>query len=174
MYDLAVGDDLDFDDDDEMGEDVDFGDDEDATLIVGGSRKRPKKAKRKIHVQRLQPVKQTQILNFPQGPNGATSFAASESGVMTARPQRVFQTKRFVISSAVAPFFAIGDLLIGRDSMLVNSEYASAEVFSQTGVGVSLEGFIARPGIDITLNAINLDSLAAHAFYGTIIGPALV
>ena len=92
---------------------------------------------------------------------------------MSARPQRVFQCDRFVIPSTFAAFFAMTDLVIGRDSMLVNSERVALEVFSQTGVGVELSGYIARPGIDVTLSLVNLDSANAHAFYGSIVGRCL-
>lgn len=163
------------DDDDEMGDDLLLGDDElllgDDELILGG--RKAKSRKKKVKLQRIQPVGQTQVCSFAQGPNGATSFAAGQTGTLSARPQRVFQTERLVIPSTVSPYFVIRDLVIGRDSMFVNSEAAAAEVFSQTGVGVSLKGFIARPGIDININLTNIDN-AARAFYGSIIGPALV
>ena len=160
--------------DDEMGDDLLLGDDSlllgDDELVLGG---RKASGRKKVRLQRIQPVGQTQVCSFAQGPNGATSFAAAQTGTLSARPQRVFQTERLVIPSTVSPYFVIRDLVIGRDSMFVNSEAAAAEVFSQTGVGVSIKGFIARPGIDININLTNIDG-AARAFYGSIIGPALV
>jgi hypothetical protein len=162
MYDLSVGDD-DMGDDD-MGDD-DMGDD----IVVGGGRKKRKGLK----VKRIQPVNQTQACNFPQGPNGALVVAAGTTGILTARPQRPFQTERFVLPSTLSPFFAINDLVIGRDSMFVNSEAAHGDIFSQTGVGVALLGYIARPGIDITLTVTNID-VNDHPFYASIIGPAWV
>lgn len=155
-------------DDDEMGDDLLLGGED---LFLGG---RASPEKKRIKLQRIQPVSQTQVCSFPQGPNGATSFAASQTGTLSARPQRVFQTERLAIPSTVSPYFVIRDLVIGRDSMLVNSEAVSAEIFSQTGVGVGLRGFIARPGIDININLSNIDTVNVRAFYGSIIGPTLV
>lgn len=173
MYDLAVGDDL---GDDLDGDDLMLGDDLDGDDLVLGGRRRAARSggRQKVKLARIQPTNQTQILSFPQGAAGASTVAASATVTLSARPQRVFQTERFVIPSTVSPYFAIVDLVIGRDSMFVNSEAAAAEVFSQTGVGVSLRGFIARPGIDVTLTVTNLDTVNARAFYGSIIGPALV
>jgi hypothetical protein len=128
---------------------------------------------RKVRLARIQPVKQTQVCSFPQGPNGALVVTNGAAGVLTARPQRPFQTERFVVPSSLSAFFAILDLVIGRDSMFVNAEAAHADIFSQTGVHVTLRGYIARPGIDITLTVENIDS-EDHPFYGSIIGPTLV
>lgn len=177
---FTIGDDdaLMLGDDDEMGDDslilgddILLGDDE---LILGGRRAPRAQGKRKVKLQRIQPVAQTQVCSFPQGPNGGTQFAASQTGTLSARPQRVFQTERLAVPSTVSPYFVIRDLVIGRDSMLVNSEATSAEIFSQVGVGVGLRGFIARPGIDININLSNIDSVNPRAFYGSIIGPTLV
>jgi len=164
MYDLSVGDD-DMGDDD-MGDD-DMGDD----LVVGGGRKR--RGRKELKVKRIQPMHQTQVCSFPQGANGTLAVVAGTTATLTARPQRPFQTERFVLPSVLSGFFAINDLVIGRDSMFVNSEAAHGDIFSQTGVRVALLGYIARPGIDITLTVTNLDT-SDHPFYGSIIGPAWV
>ena len=134
---------------------------------------RPQRGGGKVRLARVQPANQTQPINFPQGPNGTTSFPASTTANLLARPQRVMQVGRFVVPSFIAPFFAIGDLVVGRDSMFGNAEFASAEIFAQNGFGVSLRGFIARPGIDITLQVQNLDT-NIHKFFASLIGPALV
>lgn len=163
MYDLSVGDDE--SGDDESGVDI----------VVGGHGKRHGRhhGGRKFNVKRIQPVDQTQVCSFPQGANGTLAVTAGATAILTARPQRPFQTERFVLPSTLSPFFAINDLVIGRDSMFVNSEAAHGDIFSQTGVDVGLFGFIARPGIDITLTVTNIDT-ADHPFYGSIIGPAWV
>lgn len=168
MYDLTVG-----GEDDMEGEDDEAGVD----LVVGGHRRRRRNrgagGNPHINVKRLQPTDQTQVCSFPQGPNGALVVTAGTTATLTARPQRPFQTERFVLPSTLSGFFAINDLVIGRDSMFVNAEAAHGDIFSQTGVGVALLGYIARPGIDITLTVTNID-IADHPFYGSIIGPAWV
>jgi len=171
MYDLVAADiSLGGDDDhagnDDMGLDIANGDD----IAVGGRGRRPRG---KVRLARVQPVNQVQPVNFPQGPNGTTAVTAGATSILTCRPQRVTQVKRFVVPSFIAPFFAIGDLVVGRDSMFGNAEFASAEIFAQNGVGVGLSGFIARPGIDITLTVRNLDTVD-HAFYGSLVNDSLV
>jgi len=164
MYDLSVG-------SDDMGDDA--GDDDmGADLIVGGGGRRRRRRK-ELSVNRIQPVNQTQACNFPQGPSGTLFVAAGTTAILTARPQRPFQTERFALPSTFSPFFAINDLVIGRDSMFVNSEAMHGDIVSQTGVGVALLGYIARPGIDITLTVTNIDT-SDHPFYASIIGPAWV
>jgi hypothetical protein len=175
MYDLVAGD-ITLGDDDDVGDDDEVGGGEELigedSLFIGGRRGKKSK-KQKIRVARIQPQSQQQPVNFPQGPNGAAVVTASSTAILTARPQRVVQVGRFVVPSAIGPFFAIGDLVVGRDSMFGNAEFAAAEIFAQNGYGVALRGFIARPGIDITLTVKNLDT-HDHAFYGSLIGPALV
>ncbi len=173
MYDLVAADimlggDDDAAGDDEAGLDIMNGDD----ISLGGRRGRGGKRGGKVRLARVQPVNQVQPVNFPQGPNGLTAVVAGTTVILTCRPQRVTQIKRFVIPSFIAPFFAIGDLVVGRDSMFGNAEFASAEIFAQNGVGVGLSGFIARPGIDITLTVKNLDTVD-HAFYGSLVNDTL-
>lgn len=178
MYDLAVGDDLGDDFGDDLGDDFgdDMGDD------IGGGRRRgrgkrgaarPATGNAALKIKRIQPQNQTQVCSFPQGPQGTLVVTAGSTATLTARPQRPFQTERFVLPSTLSGFFAINDLVIGRDSMFVNSEASHGDIFSQTGVGVALLGYIARPGIDITLTVTNIDTVD-HPFYGSIIGPAWV
>lgn len=173
MYDLAVGDDMGDDFGDDLGDDM--GDD---ALVVGGAsaghrRRGGRGGKKGLAVKRIQPTNQTQVCSFPQGPSGTLVVTAGSTATLTARPQRPFQTERFVLPSTLSGFFAINDLVIGRDSMFVNSEASHGDIFSQTGVGVALLGYIARPGIDITLTVTNIDTVD-HPFYGSIIGPAWV
>jgi len=181
LYDLVAadislgGDDIDGDDGlaggiEIVGDDLMVGADPRAMAARRAAANRPHN---KVRLARVQPANQTQPINFPQGPNGTTIFPGSTTANLLARPQRVMQVGRFVVPSFIAPFFAIGDLVVGRDSMFGNAEFASAEIFAQNGFGVSLKGFIARPGIDITLNVQNLDT-ADHKFFASLIGPALV
>lgn len=181
MYELS-GDDFGEDEaGDDFGEDLAIGDDEAGddlaigaeAVAVARKRRAMRRGGGRIRLKRIQPVKQTQVCSFPQGPNGALVVASGAAGVLTARPQRPFQTERFVVPSSLSAFFAILDLVIGRDSMFVNAEAAHADIFSQTGVHVTLRGYIARPGIDITLTVENIDT-EEHPFYGSIIGPTLV
>lgn len=188
--DLSIGGDSDlWDLDDDMGDD-DMGDDE---LDLGGpsrhrggssklkravnaaklSRLRKRQALMGKAMQHLQPSEQTQVLPFPRAEGGGTVVTAGATATVFARPQRPFQTQRFVWSSAIAPFFLVNQLTIGQENMFVQAGVVPAEVFSQTGVGVSLKGYIAYPGIDVTLQVENTDT-ADHPILASIIGAALV
>jgi len=189
MSDLSIGGDSDLWNLDEMdGDDMDGDDD----LDLGGaprrgassklrravenaklSRLRKRQALMGKAMQHLQPSEQTQVLPFPRAEGGGTAVLAGATATVFARPQRPFQTQRFVWSSAIAPFFLVNQLTIGQENMFVQAGVVPAEVFSQTGVGVSLKGYIAYPGIDVTLQVENTDS-ADHPILASIIGAALV
>jgi len=121
----------------------------------------------------LQPTEQTQVLPFPKGEGGSTSVAPGVLATVSARPQRPFQTQRFAWPSTTSGFFDINLFVIGQENMMVAAGAVSAETFAQTGVGVALSGYIAYPGIDITLQVTNTDTLA-HPVQASIIGSALV
>lgn len=172
--DLAIGDDSDL----LLGDDDDMGDDPGSDLLLGdddeeivGGRRRNKKKKRRLKY--YQPGDQTQVLPFPRGEGGAASVLAGALATVFARPQRPFQTQRFVWPSTTSPFFVINQFSIGQESMFVQAGSVAVEIFSQTGVGVALRGYIARPGIDITLQVTNTD-VAPHPIEAAIIGATLI
>ena len=158
FYDLSLGDDF---EGDEMEGDSEF---EGDTEFSGTPRGRRRKKQRPAGNGDLQ----TQIMPFPR-----TDVATLTQATITAFPQRPFQTKRFAWASSTAAYFTIEELKIGQDSMFVQAGSAEAEVFSQTGVGVALKGFIARPGVTISLVCTNRHT-ATHAVGASIIGEALV
>lgn len=121
----------------------------------------------------LQPTEQTQVLPFPKGEGGASTVLAGAVATVSSRPQRPFQTQRFAWPSTTSGFFDINLFVIGQENMMVAAGAVSAETFAQTGVGVALSGYIAYPGIDITLQVTNTDTLA-HPVQASIIGSALV
>lgn len=195
---LGLDDDLEGDLDGDLDGDDDLGDDLGDDLFIGGPRSRaPLKSTslaRRVHnarlqksarvlqrknalmqkaMQHVQPSEQTQVLPFPRGEAGGANVPAATTATVFARPQRPFQTQRFVWASTTSPFFAINQLTIGQENMFVQAGVVPAEVFSQTGVHVALSGYIAYPGIDITLQVQNTD-VAAHPIEASIIGAALV
>lgn len=121
----------------------------------------------------LQPTEQTQVLPFPKGEGGSTTVLAGALATVSARPQRPFQTQRFAWPSTTSGFFDIILFTVGQENMMVQAGAVSAEIFAQTGVGVGLSGYIAYPGIEITLQVQNTDSLA-HPIQAAIVGSALV
>jgi hypothetical protein len=121
----------------------------------------------------LQPTEQTQVLPFPKGEGGSTSVLAGALATVSARPQRPFQTQRFAWPSTTSGFFDIILFTVGQENMMVQAGAVSAEIFAQTGVGVGLSGYIAYPGIEITLQVQNTDTVA-HPIQAAIVGSALV
>jgi hypothetical protein len=121
----------------------------------------------------LQPTEQTQILPFPKGEGGSTSVLAGALATVSARPQRPFQTQRFAWPSTTSGFFDIILFTVGQENMMVQAGAVSAEIFAQTGVGVGLSGYIAYPGIEITLQVQNTDTVP-HPIQAAIVGSALV
>ena len=158
-YDLALGDDLLGDDllgDDLLGNDGLHGDD--VAAMLGG---RGKAAPRGADVQH-------HVMPFPR-----TSVAAATTTTVTAFPQRKFRTQRFIFASAVAASFTVDELKIGQESMLVQTGNIPAQVFSELGVGVALHGYVATPGITISLTCTNTSGASAF-ISAAIIGAAAV
>jgi len=124
-------------------------------------------------MQHLQPTEQTQILPFPKGEGGSGTVLAGALATVSARPQRPFQTQRFVWPSTSSGFFDVILFTVGQENMMVQAGSVSAEIFAQTGVGVGLSGYVAYPGIEITLQVQNTDTLA-HPIQAAIVGSALV
>jgi hypothetical protein len=168
-YDLSLGDDFSGDDaGDDMGDDM--GDDsagwDDANMVVSGRRRR--RGGGGGSGRRSQPSGQTQVLPFPR-----TVMTTLLQSTIQQFPQRPFQTRRLVIGSSIGVFFSIEELKIGQDSMFVQAGSVDFEIFNQTGNGVALLGFIARPGVTITLTITNRDT-QTRTFSAGIIGTALV
>lgn len=175
------------DDDDEMAGDEILGDDDmdilgdDLDEILGAdrrSRSRGLALARKValaraaggaYVRNRQPnAAQEQVLPFP-----LTSVAAAGQATILAFPQRKFRTERFAVSSQIAEFFTIGDLRIGRESMMVAVGVVPAQIFAEVGVGVRLRGYTANLGNTIGVDVVNLDAVNAHTFLAAIVGTAV-
>jgi hypothetical protein len=173
--------DLDDEDEDEVGDDDlgddDLGDDEDddpLTFLGADKKKKPKKPK-VVRAGSSQPTHQIQVLPFPLAQGGAVSVPASATHTVSARPQRdKFQVQRFTWASTTSQYFLINQLTVGVDNMFAQAGQVPAEIFSQVGVGVSLRGFIAKPGIDVTLQVTNIDTVNAHPIYAAIMGAVLL
>jgi hypothetical protein len=144
----------------------------DNQMVLGGRRGRRAVARAPRFQTAPQPQEQTQVLPFPVSSTGAL-IGAGLSDTVQVLPQRPFQTKRLTWSSAVSAFFTIGELKIGQETMFVQTGDVPAEIFSQTGVGVSLLGYIAKPGVTITMRVTNIDS-DGQFIRAAIIGAAVV
>lgn len=178
--DLWAGDDFGDDDDDD-----DYADDMEGDVYAGKALARRAPARPPVRRQggravrvrskftAIQPSHQTQILPFPSGPGGAATVAALTQSALQTRPQRPFQCQRFAWPSTSSAFFSMQRLTFGVETMFVAEGSISVEVFAQTGVGVTLRGYIAYPGIDVTLTVTNTTGVA-RAAEALIIGAAEV
>lgn len=157
----------------EMGED--FGEVEDivgaavsAALAqrAGGAARPMQQGTRMVR----RPLTQLQELNLPLS---KLAIGASVSDTVQQTPAKIFRVKRFTVADSIAAFFVISGLFVGTDSQFVSlGGVTSAESFSSKGVGVSLKGGTARPGVFVTVNFTNLDAVTAHNFLANVIGDA--
>jgi hypothetical protein len=116
------------------------------------------------------PLTQLQELNLPLS---KLAIGASVSDSVQATPAKIFRVKRFTVADSIAAFFTISGLFVGTDSQFVSlGGITSAESFSSKGVGVSLKGGTARPGVFVTVQFTNLDTVSAHNFLSNVIGDA--
>jgi hypothetical protein len=160
--------------DDDLGDDED--DDDDPLTFLGADKKKPKKKPKKVvRGGSSQPTHQVQVLPFPLAQGGAVAVPASATHTVSARPQRdKFQVQRFTWASTTSQYFLINQLTVGVDNMFAQAGQVPAEIFSQVGVGVGLRGFIAKPGIDVTLQVTNIDTVNPHPIYAAIMGAVLL
>lgn len=121
---------------------------------------------------------QCNISAQPCGPSGrllilgfdsVAAVAAGASAIITQRPQVLFQPSRVVIPAAIAGFFIVNDLKIGKNSQFTASGALPAAVFSELSVGVALAMDAAQIAQDIVLSVTNTD-VAAHRFIAAMIG----
>lgn len=115
----------------------------------------------------------TQARELPLGFDSVTDVTKSTSAKITSRPQVTFRPDRLVVAAAVAEFFLIDDLKIGKNSQLTSGDSIPAEAFSNLSVGVGMKMDTANIGIDIVLSVTNIDSASDHRFNGVLIGPAV-
>lgn len=107
-----------------------------------------------------------QVLPFP-----ATTVLTLASADIVLTPQRTFRTERMVVSSAIAQYFVITNIVIGQDPQFVATGQVPATMFSEVGVGVRLKGSTANLGNTIVVSVTSIDTTAAsQVFRGGIIG----
>jgi len=106
---------------------------------------------------------------LPLGFDSVSAVAAGATAIITQRPQILFQPSRLVISGAIAAFFLVNDIKIGKNSQFGASGSLPSDVFSPTSVGVALAMDSAQVAQDIVLNVTNIDA-AAHRFTAAMLG----
>jgi len=105
----------------------------------------------------------------PLGFDSVANVAAGAAAIITQRPQTLFQPSRVVIPAAIAGFFIVNDIKIGKNSQFTASGSLPAALFSELSVGVALAMDAAQIAQDIVLAVTNID-VAAHRFVAAMIG----
>ena len=84
------------------------------------------------------------------------------------KPQVLFRGTRLIVGSAIAQFFTIDDIKVGRTSQFVATGSQPAEAFKDTATGDNVSLDTCRPGMDIVLQVTNVSDTfyieIAHTF----------
>lgn len=114
----------------------------------------------------------TKSREFPIGFDSVGTIAAGATATLTQRPQIIFRPERIVVPAAVAAFFQINDVKVGKNSQLVSSGAIPAATFSETAFGVRLKLDTVQVSQDLILIVVNID-VAARRFLAAIIGESV-
>jgi hypothetical protein len=108
-------------------------------------------------------------LNFRQ------SVAAGDTVTLTVRPQKAFSVTKIVVPSSIADLFVINQISVGTVPQIVGNDGAGvlAQVFSEGAQDVGVFFDVAVPGIDLSVQVENLDTVNAQTFFMTLLGPVL-
>ena len=159
----ALGDDEIFgDDDDEI-----FGDDPDEQALaarVTAARRAGGK-----YVANVEPrLARRQSLPFSQ------AFNASQNLVLQLEPQRKFRTERLSFASLTAIYFTVSDVSIAQEPQFVAPGVTLCQLLSEVSQGMDLRGKTANLGAIISINATNIDAVAARTIYSIVIGSVVM
>lgn len=197
MYDIGYDDDeelIGYDDDYDLDDDEDDEDEEDELAALLGARgryrrgrRRKRRARRRLTRRALavatavKRVEQGSILKktaptksreFPIGFDSVATIAAGASATLTQRPQIVFRPERIVVPAAVAAFFQITDVKVGKNSQFVSSGAVPAATFAETAFGVRLKMDTVQISQDLIIDVTNID-VAARRFLASMIGESV-
>jgi hypothetical protein len=114
----------------------------------------------------------TKSREFPIGFDSVANIAAAATATLTQRPQIVFRPERIVVPAAVAAFFQITDVKVGKNSQFVSSGAVPAATFAETAFGVRLKMDTCQISQDLIIDVTNID-IAAHRFMASMIGESV-
>lgn len=120
----------------------------------------------------LKKTRPTKSREFPVGFDSVTPIAAGASATLTQRPQIIFRPERIVVPAAVAAFFQINDVKVGKNSQLVSAGAIPAATFAETAFGVRLKMDTVQISQDLILLVTNID-IAARRFLASMIGESV-
>ena len=120
----------------------------------------------------LKQTRPTKSREFPVGFDSVATIAAGASATLTQRPQIIFRPERIVVPAAVAAFFQINDVKVGKNSQLVSAGAIPAATFAETAFGVRLKMDTVQVSQDLILLVTNID-IAARRFLASMIGESV-
>lgn len=120
----------------------------------------------------LKQTRPTKSREFPVGFDSVATIAAGASATLTQRPQIIFRPERIVVPAAVAAFFQINDVKVGKNSQLVSAGAIPAATFAETAFGVRLKMDTVQVSQDLILLVTNID-VAARRFLAAMIGESV-
>ena len=94
------------------------------------------------------------------------------SADIPTKPQVLFRGTRLIVGSAIAQFFTIDDIKVGRTSQFVATGSQPAEAFKDTATGDNVSLDTCRPGMDIVLQVTNVSD-TAQDFRAALFGDAV-
>jgi hypothetical protein len=94
------------------------------------------------------------------------------SADIPTKPQVLFRGTRLIVGSAIAQFFTIDDIKVGRTSQFVATGSQPAEAIKDTATGDNVSLDTCRPGMDIVLQVTNVSD-TAQDFRAALFGDAV-
>jgi len=142
-------------------------------------RRMPRRSPRQqaIHAHRLRSSKAVVSKSYSKSRVQSIGFQSLQvqphtSADIPTKPQVLFRGTRLIVGSAIAQFFTIDDIKVGRTSQFVATGSQPAEAFKDTATGDNVSLDTCRPGMDIVLQVTNVSD-TAQDFRAALFGDAV-
>jgi hypothetical protein len=140
-------------------------------------RPQPSARQQAIHAHRLRSSRAVVSKGYTKSRVQSIGFeslqiAPHSSADIPTKPQVLFRGTRLIVGSAIAQFFTIDDIKVGRTSQFVATGSQPAEAFKETATGENVSLDTCRPGMDIVLQVTNISD-TAQDFRAALFGDAV-
>jgi len=109
---------------------------------------------------------------YPLGLDSTTAVATLATANVQNNPQVVFRPERLVVSGAIAQFFVLNSLVVGKNLQFAAAGAMPCDAFGPNSFGVRLKMDTAQINSVIIANVTNIDG-AGHRFLATLLGEAV-
>ena len=139
--------------------------------------RRPSPKQQAIRAHRLRSSKAVVSKSYTKSRVQSIGFQSLQvqphtSADIPTKPQVLFRGTRLIVGSAIAQFFTIDDIKVGRTSQFVATGSQPAEAFKDTATGDNVSLDTCRPGMDIVLQVTNVSD-TAQDFRAALFGDAV-